>query len=76
MKGTSITLSSGTVITLGLRGNAVVAHAADKVQANNKGAIVERPVAPEALGLALGLDWQNLLQSDVTALTSAVGALA
>lgn len=76
MTGNSITLSSGTVLTLGLRGNAVVAHARAKLQADNRGAIIDRPVDAQTLAIRLGLDWSTMLQSDVTALTSALEALA
>ncbi len=76
MKGAQITLSTGTVITLGLRGNALVAHATGKTQAENKGAIIERPVSVEDLAGQLGLVWANMTQGDVTTLTNAVGAAA
>ena len=73
MKGTQVTLSTGTVITLGLRGNSLVAHAAGKTQAENMGAIIDRPVAVEDLAGKLGLVWANMTQGDVTLLTNAVG---
>jgi hypothetical protein len=76
MKGTQITLSTGTVVTLGLRGDALVAHAAGKTQAENKGAIIERPVNIEDLAGQLGLVWANMTQADVATLTNAVGAAA
>ena len=74
MKGTQITLSTGTVITLGLRGNSLVAHATGKTQAENMGTIIERPVTPQALAEGLGMVWANMTEADVTSLTSAVEA--
>ncbi len=76
MNGTQLTLSTGTVISLGLRGNTVVAHAKNATLAENRGAIITRPVTAEVLATQLGLNYATLTMADAASITAALGKVS